>query len=893
MIDKKKKKDIKYLTFSVVLFFGILFITLDSFLSFMQFSSTSSFLSFLGPNQDKILRAILSMCLFIIFASYINHTKNKYKKLEESLGKYAAALHESDIKYTNILESIDESYYEVTLDGKLITWNRSLVNLIGSTEAEIQKKNLNHYFLNFNNPKIIKAVKAIQAKGTPVKDIEIDFIRFNGARCTIDLAIGQTVDAKGDMTGFRGIARDITEKKKMESLRHEKKTAEIANKTKSEFLANMSHEIRTPLNGVVGMLNLLEETHLSSEQKEYVEMAFISARTLLSVINDILDFSKLEAGKLELEKKSFNLENEINRSMMIFAPRAAEKNLELIARYDPHVPRFVVGDQIRIRQILNNLINNSLKFTQKGYICVNCECSIIYGEEGQFEISVEDTGIGIPEDKLSTIFDNFTQADTSTSRKFGGTGLGLAICKQLVKLMGGEIYLDSVLGEKTIFKLNLNLSLDKRTNPEFVDSEGLLKERVIVVDDNKINRSIFSEYLNSWNIRHDVFPMAMEAYEAMKNASRNKDPYSLLVTDHLMADMDGKELGEKVKSNVHLKETTMVMISSMGTQNKIEDFEKIGFSGHLIKPIHMSDFYNLLQRVIVQRGGPIITGKNSSSPLNQCEQDIGMSKSAKSSQVLLVEDNKINQKASTTIFKKMGFENVSVAENGQIALELVRKNIFDLVLMDIQMPFMDGYEATKKVRELEVETGRKRVPIIAQTANAMKGDKEKCLDAGMDDYISKPIDRNRLIEILNRWLSIRNEEEEGKSSLFGKQDKKNEKGAVPVFDDKAALSRYSDDHKVLREIAHAFIEECPEDFESIQQAVSTQDAVTIAKVAHSVKGSASYVGAERLRQAAYQFELSAKAIDLKQADAMLDSLRTEFSLFKTKVDMYQWEDIRS
>ncbi|MCP4671933.1 MAG: response regulator [Desulfobacula sp.] len=894
----KKRRSVSYFSyysFFIILFFGSLFIGLDSTLVFFLSSGSSSLLGFLGPNQDIILRGILSMCVFIIFGSHVQYATRRQRELEEKQLKlegrqqqYVDALVESDTKYKDILESIDEAYYEVTLDGKLLLWNPSLVKLLGTTEEKIKDLNLRYFFQSDKNKVIVKAFKTTFETKRPIKDVVVEYEHKDGSVSYIDLAIGLMQDNKGEIVGFRGIARDITEKKKVEALQQAKIAAELANKTKSEFLANMSHEIRTPLNGVVGMLNLLEGTRMNTEQKDYVETAFISAESLLGVINDILDFSKIEAGKLELEEKSFNLENEINRLIMIFAPKANEKKIELIVRYDPQAPRYIIGDQIRIRQILNNFINNALKFTSEGYICINSVCKKITETAATFEISVEDTGIGIADEKQATIFDNFTQADTTTTRKFGGTGLGLSICSQLVTLMGGKIELESLLGQGSTFKFTLTLPIDKTAGIEGVDSSELAKEHIIVVDDNMINRKIFSEYLNVWNIRHDVFPMAMEAYEAMKNAYHREDAYTLLVTDHLMPDMDGESLGKKVKADPELKNTIMVMISSSGGKEKIANFEKIGFSGYLSKPLNMSDFFNLLQTVIIKRHGKTIisnTDHNSKLPSMQINEPV---KGVENKHILLAEDNKINQKASISILKKLGFQNIQLAENGQAALTMFHEQSFDIILMDIQMPVMDGYETTKNIREIEKEKNQGRVPIIAQTANAMKGDKENCLNAGMDDYISKPIDKDELVMVLNKWITT---DQENESKDPSKSKPKNEEPldkSLQIFNDKDALSRYSDDLEILKEIIDAFFEETPEELDSIQQGMPTKDFPLISKAAHALKGSASYVGAERIRDVASSIEKAAKQEEFSNMEMMVDTLSKEFVFFEEQIKVFPW-----
>jgi len=391
---------------------------------------------------------------------------------------------------------------------------------------------------------------------------------------------------------------------------------------------------------------------------------------------------------------------------------------------------------------------------------------------------------------------------------------------------------------------------------------------------------------------------AQNAYIAMEKAFQANDPYTILIIDHIMLDMDGEELGKKVKSTANLKDINMVMISSGGDHRRIENFEEIGFSGYLSKPLNMSDLFNLLQTVIVQRKGMFLGSKGTISQLYPDQHGIDEIKNIKYKYILLVEDNKINQKASIAILERLGFCYIELAENGGSALKMIRENLYDLILMDIQMPVMDGYETTKQVRKMEIEQNRSRVPIIAQTANAMKGDKEKCLDAGMDDYISKPIDKNELIEVLKRWMGIKKTEEkietvklETRSNIETEKSKM-PSGHLPVFDYKTALARYSGEHEVLKEIVLGFLEECPGDFDLIKKALQDQDTSSIAKAAHAVKGSASYVGAGRLQQLAYTIETTAKSGDLSKIEILFNSLLDEFLFFKKTVGTFQWEDLK-
>ncbi len=791
------------------------------------------------------------------------------------------ALRDSETRQRAITDSAQDAIVMMDPSGRISLWNRAAERILGYTSAEAVGHDLHElvaparYHDAYQSA--LSAFLETGQGGAIGRTLELEARRKDGSELPVEVSLS-AVHLDGAWHAV-GMLRDITERKRAEeavlaaNAQLEEATrqanelalrAELANAAKSEFLANMSHEIRTPMNGVIGMTGLLLDSELSDEQRRYAEIVRSSGESLLALINDILDFSKIEAGKLDLEVLDFDLRALLDDFAATMAIRAHTQGLEFVCAVDPAVPTLLQGDPGRLRQIFTNLVGNALKFTHEGEVAVRVSLVSETPAEAVLRCSVRDTGIGIPPDKVDSLFESFTQVDASTTRKYGGTGLGLAISRQLSEMMGGQIGVTSTLGGGSDFCFTVRLTKQPEREPMApVLPAEIRGAHILVVDDNATNREILTAQMKAWGVRMAAMPDGASALGELRRAATAGEPYQLAILDMQMPAMDGEQLGRAIKAAADLRGTRLVMMTSLGQRGDARRLAELGFAAYLTKPVKQSELYDALAVVL---SGAAPQAEHAGLVTRHTVHELRRSPV----RILLAEDNVVNQQVALGLLRKLGLKADAVA-NGMEAIRSLETVPYDLVLMDVQMPELDGLAATRAIRAADTTVLDREVPIIAMTAHAMQGDREQCLEAGMDDYVSKPISLDALAEALDRWLPGDLGGAAPPAPPTPPAEPKPTAEQPPVFNLAEMTDRLMDDEDLVREVAATFLDDLPKQVVTLRASLDTGDLAVATRQAHTIKGAAANVSAEALRQTAWEMEQAGHEGDLaRMADLLPD-----------------------
>jgi PAS domain S-box-containing protein len=787
------------------------------------------------------------------------------------------AIRTSEQRFRTMMETIP-TFVAIFQGTGHVYVNPAAETMLGYTREEL----LRCTFLDYVHPdhhKLVKQRSLARQRGEPVPPrYEVKIVTKSGRELWVDFSAA-VIEYEGQ-PAVLGIAIDVTRRKELhEARRIAMEAAESVSRAKSTFLANMSHEIRTPMNAVIGMTELLLETPLDRMQREYLNIVKDSSESLLSLINDILDFSKIEAGKLELTRTPFQIRELLGDTMKALSLRTKGRDIEVACHVETAVPDVLEGDPLRLRQIVTNLVGNAIKFTDRGEVILDVAMESSHEGSVQLHISVRDTGIGIPAEKQQSIFESFSQVDASMTRRFGGTGLGLAIASRLVELMNGKIWVESELGRGSCFHFTAEMHRGKTIQPVPAASAAtLVGLRVLIVDDNQTNRLILQEMLDNWAMRPTAVADADAAMSELDRARQSGAPFDVLLTDVHMPGTDGFQLTERVKASSELDGTIILMLTSSDGPRDIERCRQLGGAAYLIKPIKQSELFD----AIVASLGTIESIEPATAPGTQLA-----SPTMRPLRILLAEDSYANQRLAVGLLTKWGHQ-VTVANNGREAVAAVESGNFDLVLMDVQMPEMDGHQAAAAIREREQRLGG-HLPIVAMTAHAMKGDREECLAAGMDGYVAKPIRRRELEQAVAEVVDIKHPRP---TPIERAADSVAPMTSLDSQNWEQALRTVEGDRDMLRDILPALIDETSAALIRLRLALQEQSAQHVAQAAHSLKGTLKIFGRTETGDLAERLEALGKTGNLVGGDELLASLQPKLNALLDDVRAWLAEQSR-
>ena len=801
------------------------------------------------------------------------------------------ALRRSEERYRSIIETMGEGFYQMDLDRNFTFVNHAMCRILGYDKDEMIGMNMSRVLGESNIEEVRRVFDRVISEERPARGSDIEMVCKDGQHRFMEATAAPVFGPDGRPTGLRGLVTDVTETRTAAQLRLAKQQAEEANRAKTEFLANMSHEIRTPLNGIIGMTELAMDTRLDEKQQNILTTISKEAEALMVLISDILDLTKIEAEKLELETIPFDLRYLVEDASTSMAFSATKKGLEFISFLSPDVPTRLIGDPGRLRQVLINLTGNAVKFTHDGEIYVRGELEEDLGDRIRIKFIIQDTGIGIPADKQSTIFDMFTQVDGSTTRKYGGTGLGTTIAKQLVELMGGEIGVTANPVGGSTFHFSVVLAKDlKERGPRLVE-KNLEGRWALVVDDNEKYREVLLDYLKSWGCSTESASNGQEALDFFQS----NEPFDFVLIDTVMPDMEGFDLAARIRELDGPKgHIPIIILSLLGQVGDGRLCRETGVDGYLTKPVRRDD----LRRTVSSVLGLNHEAEDAFPPL--VTHHSLTEEQRKEIQIMLVEDYPTSQAVALEHLTGAGYQ-VDLAENGKQAVDLFKRKRYDLILMDVQMPVMDGYEATRAIREIanrinqtsETETFNvATTPIIAMTAHAIMEDKEKCLAAGMDDYITKPLRRRDLLAMVEKWLGtvdpktdeLDAESVEQEFGAFEFEMESTEKELDAPMDMETALDEFMGKRDVLYKLLNDFVDQVRKQIHTIREAIDSGDADTLRREAHAIKGGAGNLTAYSLSKAASVLEEIGKSGQLDTAETACDRLIFEFMQLEVFVE---------